>query len=738
MPRAKPSVTENSSSLVPPPTADAAGAARAFRLLRAVAVIIPLLMFAAATTYDYCQQIHEARTHVATTATALAEHAEQVLENARLVLALMTERVSGMDWPQIRGDAALHDYLVGLAHELPEVESVFLVDPAGQLAATSRAFPAPPLDARMRDYFRAAEAGQTGLFVSAPFRGRISDTVAFTVSRARDKGAADARSGVVGVMLSPAYFDRFYHGVADRPGNAVALLLRDDGTVLVRMPDRPDRPEKLHPGTPTMQPLDPGHATVIEGASDIDGIHRIGAVRGLPGLKLRVVYGEDPSIYLQDFYQHIAALACFALLMALVLYLAARAALAQARRETGGLQRLLAETRRREQAEAALRQAQKMEALGRLTGGVAHDFNNLLTAILGALELAMKRVRDPAVTRLLGGAVDASNKGARLTRQMLAFARQETVEMGAVAVNEVVRGIDDLLRRTLGSDIRVQHVLAADLWPAMADRTQLEVAILNLAINARDAMPKGGLLRVQTANLPPGAPRPADLPAGDMVVIAVTDTGGGMTGEVLARAFDPFFTTKDVGSGTGLGLSMVHGFATQAGGTVRAQSTPGQGTTIRLFLPRAAAAPVAPAAADDAAAARAAPRRVLLVDDDPAVRELTAAMLRELGHVVTPAADAAAAARVLAGPAPPDLMICDFAMPGTNGGEVARAALAEHPGLTVLFITGFDGAEQLRPWADRGFPILHKPFGLADLAAAIAGAATAPEPKSNVVRLRGG
>jgi signal transduction histidine kinase len=262
-------------------------------------------------------------------------------------------------------------------------------------------------------------------------------------------------------------------------------------------------------------------------------------------------------------------------------------------------ERLVAEIAERRRTEEALVQTQKMEAVGQLTGGVAHDFNNLLTAVLGNLELAQRRVRDEPTLSLLATAVRAAERGAKLTSQLLAFSRRARLDPRPLDLNEAMRGMGELLRRTLGATVRLDEVLAEDLWPALVDANQIELAVLNLALNARDAMPNGGTITLETRNVPQGDPvLPSDLAAGDYVMVAVADAGEGMPPDVAARAFEPFFTTKEVGKGSGLGLSMVHGVVKQSGGSVTIVSRPGEGTVVRLFLPRAAAdAGTAPATA---------------------------------------------------------------------------------------------------------------------------------------------
>jgi signal transduction histidine kinase/CheY-like chemotaxis protein len=404
--------------------------------------------------------------------------------------------------------------------------------------------------------------------------------------------------------------------------------------------------------------------------------------------------------------------------------------------------RLRAEIAEREQAEAALRQAQKMEAIGQLTGGVAHDFNNLLTAVLGNLELAALQATSEALRRLLGNAERAARRGAKLTEQLLAFSRKQRLNLEPTDLNALVSSIGDLLFRTIGGAVRIETVLEKDLWPAMVDASQLELVILNLAINGRDAMPEGGRLTVTTANIGAGDPRrPAELAPGDYVAVSVSDTGTGMTTEVLAKAFEPFYTTKDVGRGTGLGLSQTYGVARQSGGTVRVDTKLGRGTTVTVYLPRATAG--AAATPIEAAAGPQGLRRdgvVLVVDDDPDVRELTVALLESLGYAVTAAESGRAALEILERGARVDLMLIDYAMPEFNGVETVRLVRAQRPELPILLMTGYADTGALEGEAGRD-GILKKPFTLAELAARIEDAMAGTKParassSSTVVPIR--
>ncbi len=335
--------------------------------------------------------------------------------------------------------------------------------------------------------------------------------------------------------------------------------------------------------------------------------------------------------------------------------------------------------------DAARVQTQKMEALGQLTGGIAHDFNNLLQAVTGYVEMVRRHPNHPKLDQWIDNALLASQRGAKLTQQLLAFSRSQRIEIAAISIHAVLSDLEDLLRRTLGSAVKI----VVDLPPAplgvMADRTQLETALLNIAINARDAMPNGGRLTLSARALPPG--EAWGLAAGDHVEIRTSDTGVGMPAEVASRAFDPFFTTKGIGKGTGLGLSQVHGMVQQAGGTVRIESRPDVGTTVSLLLKRVAPPPDASPAGSRRSAAPAVQATLLVVDDDPDVRSLLSDMLPSLGYAVAFAGSGAEALASLERHRP-DLMMLDFAMPDMNGAEVAREALTRHPGLRIVFASG--------------------------------------------------
>ena len=359
--------------------------------------------------------------------------------------------------------------------------------------------------------------------------------------------------------------------------------------------------------------------------------------------------------------------------------------------------------------EAQLRQAQKMEAIGQLTGGVAHDFNNLLTAVIGNLEMLQRRITDQRSLARVDGALRSALRGAQLVQQLLAYARRQKLSPRPVDVNSVILGMGELLQRSLGGLVQVENDLTEDVWPAISDPTQLQMVILNLAINSRDAMPTGGRLRIATNNLHLTKPEDS-VDAGDYVRIAVTDTGSGMTRDVLAKAFEPFFTTKDIGKGSGLGLAQVYGVATQFGGTARIASTPGVGTTVEVWLPRASPTEEN-STGRELVPAEALPGSgtVLIVDDDKDVRDIASIFLREAGYDVREAASGHEALDIIAR-RHIGLAIVDYAMPMMSGYEFVCSARSVQRDLPVIYVTG--AANTVPPGTD---PIVTKPYTRATL-----------------------
>jgi hypothetical protein len=375
----------------------------------------------------------------------------------------------------------------------------------------------------------------------------------------------------------------------------------------------------------------------------------------------------------------------------------------------------------RERAEDALRHAQKMEAVGQLTGGIAHDFNNMLTGIIGSLDLMQRYIADgraAEIGRFTEAAVSSAKRAAALTHRLLAFSRRQSLDRKPLNANELIHSLEDLLSRTKGDHIELVLQLADEVWPVSTDLSQLENALLNLVINARDAMPDGGRLLIETANvyLDGNDLTPLEsVKAGDYLMIAVSDNGTGMTPSVLAKAFDPFFTTKPIGQGTGLGLSMIYGFAQQSGGHVSLDSVPDQGTCVRLYLPRlhlGAPQDTSLPVTGEAPSAIAG-ETVVLVEDDPAVRMLVLDLLNELGYHAHEAEDARAALPLLESDLRVDLLVTDVGLPGMNGRQLAEIARQHRPDLKVLFMTGYaEKAAERQGFLEEGMDMVAKPFSI--------------------------
>jgi signal transduction histidine kinase/CheY-like chemotaxis protein len=390
--------------------------------------------------------------------------------------------------------------------------------------------------------------------------------------------------------------------------------------------------------------------------------------------------------------------------------------------------KLQTEMLEREKIEETLRQSQKMEAIGQLTGGLAHDFNNLLAGISGSLELTRSRLsqgRTDAVDRYITAALSASRRAAALTHRLLAFSRRQTLDPKPTNINRLIHEMEELIRRTVGPAIHMEVVGAGGLWPTLVDQNQLENALLNLCINARDAMPEGGRLTIETANkwLDDRGARERDLEPGQYISLCVTDTGTGMAPGTIQRAFEPFFTTKPIGQGTGLGLSMIYGFARQSGGQIRVYSELGKGTTMCLYLPRHDDEPNVEVDSQSAGEIEQTGEGevVLVIDDEPTVRMLIVEVLTDAGYSSLEASDGPGGLRILQSSARIDLLITDVGLPGgMNGRQVADAAQVLRPGLQVLFVTGYaENAALGNGQLQKGMHVIAKPFPMETLAAKI-------------------
>ena len=379
-----------------------------------------------------------------------------------------------------------------------------------------------------------------------------------------------------------------------------------------------------------------------------------------------------------------------------------------------------AEADRRELAEQALRKSQKMEAVGQLTGGVAHDFNNLLTIIIGNIGIAKRGVVEARAERALDNALVGAERAAQLTQRLLAFSRRQPLNPRVLDVNKLILSISDLLTRTLGENIKLETISGAGLWKVEADASEMESTLLNLALNARDSMPEGGKLTIETSNAyldDEFCRQQEELTPGQYILIAISDSGSGMSAETIDRAFEPFFTTKEAGKGPGLGLSQVYGFMKQSNGHVKIYSEPGEGTTIKLYLPRREGDEAAVSGDDQAGSDRGREETILIVEDDDGVRQYASEILRDLNYQVIEAKDSASALRLLEANKKFDLLLTDVVLPGKNGRELATEIDRRRPGTKILFMTGYSrNAIVHHGRLDPGTELIQKPLIERDLA----------------------
>lgn len=686
------------------------------KALLGLSIVLPLLVFAGSSWHRYHQELEDAEGMAVKTVAALHEHTARVLDTHELILAQIDLHLAGRSWPRIEADSALRQELMAMPRNLDQVRSIALLDRDGRIRMTSLGGTPANLDRADRDYFLVHREQAIGTYISTPFTSDILSERLIALSKRRS--TSDGRfDGVIVVVVPVTYFTQFWERFAPTIGHVIPLV-RADGHVIARYPASAT-PERLKTDGPFLGRALQRPQGVYRAVSQVDGVERLNAYTQVRNYPLFISFSIETDAILSRWHESVAIYGAYALLAALALsglsWIALRqyrAQLAASRRWQETASRLSVEMTARETAEEALRQSQKMEAVGQITGGVAHDFNNLLQAIASNLHILSGKVPADA-RRFTEASMQAVERGSELVRQMMAFARRQSLEPRPVDVATLIAGMGTLLQKAVGDTVRIEVELQRHLDPVLVDATQTELAILNLAINARDAMAGGGRIAIAARNVAVAASGDGRIRPGDYVMLSVTDTGCGMTAETLARAFDPFFTTKEVGKGTGLGLSMVHGFINQSGGAVDIASQPGRGTTVSLYLPKSLVAPEAerrrPAAAPAAGG-----KVVLLVDDDALGRMSTALALRELGYQVHEARDGEEALTVLARRAGIELMVTDYAMPGMTGVDLAAAVRASFPAMPVIMITGY-AAESFDRIELGLAAILRKPVRIAEL-----------------------
>ena len=713
---------------------ETAEAERPLRALLAASIVLPLVLFAGAALLSYRSYMTEAEDRLQRNLGTVYEHALKVFETFEIMDRYLDELLANVSDDQVRSNEESYNArLRGFTDTMPQLADVWVIGADGRPLVSGTVFPMPrDMDLSDRDYFRVHKNKEVeGIYVSDIVQARATNSRGrprfFSLTRKR-AGPNGAFAGVISIAIAPEYFAEYY-ATLQQP--LVATIIRTDGYVLARYPALAESQSRLSASGPFMQALREQHRSgTIRVRSSLDGVERDFAYRQLPRLPIYIAAGVDlPDVraaWLRTMSSHLI----FGIPATLAMFGLALIALRHTRHEAAAHQQLMEEVARREETEQKLRQSQKMEAIGRLTGGIAHDFNNLLTAIIGNLDLSLRRLEgQDRIRTWLGSCRQAADRAAILVQRMLAFSRQHPLEVKAVDMNRLVQGMSELLRRTLGETITVETVLAGGLWKTAIDPNQLENAILNLAVNARDAMPDGGRLTIETANAHlderyVGSRRRRRRRPANTSMVAVTDSGTGMTREVMRQAFDPFFTTKPAGAGTGLGLSMVYGFAKQSGGHIGIYSEIGEGTTIKLYFPRLAEQGSVPPwivrQPDSQAPLPGGTETIFVVEDDEQLNLFAVEALEERGYRVLSAPDGPTALRMLEHMQDTtiDLLVSDVVLPGgMNGRQLAEEILRRRPGMKVLYVTGYTRNAIIHHGRlDPNIELLTKPFTSGTLA----------------------
>jgi two-component system NtrC family sensor kinase len=693
---------------------------RLLQVLAAAALLLPLLLFSYASWISYRSTQALADERIGRSLDVMQEQALKVFQSMQLALDTIDDLLGNRTADEIAADeAALHQRLRQIQAALPEVQSLWVFGPTGYPQVITREYPAPKAEYfGDLDYFTVPRDGPPGVYIGGIHQSVSGGQPYFTFNRARHD-AAGKFTGVIEMSLLPSDFSRFYSHLVSSEGLEFALV-RADGTMLTRFPPRSGQIHlDARSGFHRLIEADP-EGGLYTSTAGTDRIERRSGARRIPGFPIYALVGIDTAQIRNEWMGGMAVHLIFGVPATAFLFGAVLVVLQRTRR-------LHAEQDRREIAEAAMRQTQKLDAVGRLTGGVAHDFNNLLMIIIGNLETAQRQVEaglegaKTKIERALGNAMQGAKRAATLTQRLLAFSRLAPLDPRPLDLNRLLQDLSDFLSRSLGEAVSLEVIGAAGLWTVAADQGQLETALLNLAVNARDAMPSGGKLTLETSNTyidDAYCRAHAEVQPGQYVLVAVTDSGTGMTREALDNAFEPFFTTKAAGQGTGLGLSQVYGFVKQSGGHVKIYSELDEGTTVKIYLPRAIGAVPVNTKADEATMAAAetgSGERLLVVEDDSDVRHYIVDVLRGLNYNVSEAPDAEQALS-LAKDRKFDLLLTDVILPGKNGRQLADELTKWHADTKVLFMTGYSrNAIVHQGRLDPGVQMLQKPVTSIDL-----------------------
>jgi two-component system NtrC family sensor kinase len=651
-------------------------------------------------------------------AAIVREHALKVFETIGLTLENVDHQLEGITWENIRTSKALWDQLRSVQERSAQVGSIFVSPPDGGTALTTRVFPAPQNDFSDRDYFLRQRERDHGLYIGRAYIGKISKEPIFNFSIRRQSSTGQF-DGIIGISAYVSYFEDYYRATGIVADNFAITLVREDGQVLVRYPAS-TRPSEIPSDSELIRVLHLADAGNFTAVSPIDGIERIVGYAKVRTYPVYALYGVDKGAITWRWFSAVLPGAILAVLAMLSLSSLCWVALKNARQQQLALfalddavRRLQSEMELREQAEASLMQVQRLEAVGHLTGGIAHDFNNLLTVISGNLDLAERRLNDPtALKRKFKSIRYASDRAKALTQQLLGFARRHSADAKTIELKAALEKARSLMAYSLPESVSLTFILCEEECPVRLDVNEFEAAILNLVGNARDAMPNGGSLTISVglSFAPEGA-------SAERVEVRIKDNGQGMTPEVLRRVFEPFFTTKERGKGTGLGLSQVYGFVQQSDASIDVQSEVGRGTCITISFPKSADPPIAVEPAKAGIARQDNALTILIVENQREVRQVSTAMLEDLGHQVLIARNSAEALALLhAGPI--DLLFTDVALgDGLSGVALAEQAVASFPTLRVLLTTGHPGRAELLNQND--FSVLAKPYTRDGLANAV-------------------
>jgi two-component system, NtrC family, sensor kinase len=695
---------------------------RLVRLAMAASLLVPCALFAFAAWNSYRNLSVLTDERLARSLDVQEEEAQKTFELVDLALSTVGDQIAGMSDADIGSRASrLHVVLQKLAGQIPAIQSIWIFGKDGRALVSSWLDPAPDRDFSDRDFFQAQLKSDVGTYYGQVYKSLYNAQPFFTVSRRLMRNGEFI--GVLEISVLPSNFFRMFATLAYAEGQQFALI-RNDGVILARYPQAPpSAPERLGDNsgfrrTITHALLGGSYTTL----SPIDHVERRFSARRFGATPLYLTTGYALTTLRNEWLREIAAHLVYGIPVTLILFFTLFAVL----RRT---ERLYAEIDRRAIAEEALRQSQKLDAIGHLTGGVAHDFNNLLTIIIGNLEAAQRQLEtwtdgtQIKLARRLESAMRGAERASTLTKRLLAFSRQQPLNPTVLDVNRALNGLSDFLRRVLGEDVSLEIVGGGGVWPVEADAAELEAAVLNLAVNARDAMPGGGKLTIEASNsyLDDGYRKQnPDVRPGQYVQITVTDTGLGMAKDVIDRAFEPFYTTKQSGQGTGLGLSQVYGFVKQSGGHVKIYSEKNEGTAVKVYLPRFVGRP---AAAEESAPEPSHGRAgecVLVCEDDADVRTYVVETLDRLGYDVLEAADGEAALHLFNGDRTVRLLLTDVVMPGMNGRKLAEEAKQRLPFLKVLYMTGYSrNAIVHQGRLDPGVDLIQKPLNSEHLASAI-------------------